>query len=61
MLMQFEPFRGFDRLAEQLASSARTPRPVPMDAYRRGDELVASVDLPGMAPGTSSSPSSRTC
>jgi HSP20 family protein len=52
MLMQFDPFREFDRLAEQLAAGARTPRPFPMDAYRRGDEFVVSFDLPGMAPGT---------
>jgi len=51
MLMRFDPFRDFDRLAEQLASGARTPRPFPMDAYRRGDEFVVSFDLPGMAPG----------
>ena len=51
MLMQFDPFREFDRLAEQLAAGARTPRPFPMDAYRRGDEFVVSFDLPGMAPG----------
>ncbi len=48
MLMQFDPFREFDRLAEQLAA-ALTPRPFPMDAYRRGDEFVVSFDLPGMA------------
>ena len=47
MLMQFDPFREFDRLAEQLAAGARTPRPFPMDAYRRGDEFVVSFDLPG--------------
>jgi HSP20 family protein len=52
MLMQFDPFREYDRLAEQLAAAARTPRPFPMDAYRRGDEFVVSFDLPGMAPGT---------
>ena len=51
MLMQFDPFREFDRLAEQLAAGARTPRAFPMDAYRRGDEFVVSFDLPGMAPG----------
>ena len=51
MLMQFDPFREADRLAEQLAAGARTPRPFPMDAYRRGDEFVVSFDLPGMAPG----------
>ncbi len=52
MLMQFDPFREFDRLAEQLATGARKPRPFPMDAYRRGDEFVVSFDLPGMVPGT---------
>jgi HSP20 family protein len=52
MLMQFDPFREIDRWAEQLAAGARTPRPFPMDAYRRGDETVVSFDLPGMAPGT---------
>lgn len=52
MLMQFDPFREFDRLAKQLAAGVRTPRPFPMDAYRRGDEFVVSFDLPGMAPGT---------
>jgi HSP20 family protein len=51
MLMQFDPFREFDRLAEQLAAGARTPRPFPMDAYRHGDEFVVCFDLPGMAPG----------
>ena len=51
MLMQFDPFREVDRLAEQLAAGGRTPRPFPMDAYRRGDEFVLSFDLPGMAPG----------
>jgi hypothetical protein len=54
-------FREFDRLAEQLVAGARTPRPFPMDAYRRGDETVVSFDLPGMAPARSTSPSSRTC
>ena len=52
MLMQFDPFREFDRLAEQLAAGARSPRPFPMDAYRRGDEFVVCFDLPGMDPGT---------
>ena len=51
MLMQFDPFREFDRLAGQLAGGARPPRPFPMDAYRRGDETVVSFHLPGMASG----------
>ena len=51
MLMQFDPFREIDRLAEQLAAGARTPPPSPIHAYRRDDETVVSFDLPGMAPG----------
>jgi HSP20 family protein len=51
MLMNFDPFREFDRLAEQVMSGTRTPRPFPMDAYRRGDEFVVSFDLPGVDPG----------
>jgi HSP20 family protein len=51
MLMRFDPLREFDRLAEQAMSGARTPRPFPMDAFRRGDEFVVSFDLPGMDPG----------
>src|SRR5689334_3539545 len=52
MLMQFDPFRGeLDRLAEQVMSGMRPPRPFPMDAYRRGDEFVVSFDLPGVDPG----------
>ena len=47
MLMQFDSFRGeLDRLAEQIMSGARPPRPCPMDAYRRGDEFVVAFDLP---------------
>src|SRR5579859_8216812 len=51
MLMRFDPFREFDRLAEQAMAGTRTPRAFPMDAYRRGDEFVVSFDLPGMEPG----------
>lgn len=59
MLMQSDPFREFDRLTEQLAAGARTPRPFPMDAYRRDDEFVVSFDLPGMPPGRSTEHTGR--
>ena len=46
MLMQFDSFRGeLDWLAQQIMSGARPPRPVPMDAYRRGDEFVVSFRI----------------
>jgi HSP20 family protein len=51
MLMRFDPFREFDRLTEQLASTAsRAPRAFPMDAYRRGDQFIVEFDLPGVEP-----------
>jgi HSP20 family protein len=52
MLMRFDPFRDFDRVWEQMASSqgGRQARSFPMDAYRRGDEFVVHFDLPGVDP-----------
>ena len=53
MLMRFDPYREFDRLTEQLASTApRAPRALPMDAYRRGEQFVVELDLPGVDPAT---------
>ena len=50
MLMRYDPFRDFDRLAERLRDEpARgTPRSFPMDAFRRGDEFTVRFDLPGV-------------
>jgi len=50
MLMRFDPFREFDRMASQLFSDTRTPRAMPMDAYRREDALHICFDLPGIDP-----------
>jgi len=47
MLMRFEPFREFDRLAEEMLSERRM-RQIPVDAYRRGNEFKAHLDLPGV-------------
>jgi HSP20 family protein len=53
MLMRFDRFPEFDRLAEQLASPAsRAPRAFPMDAYRRGDQFIVEFDLPGIEPAS---------
>ena len=53
MLLRFDPFREFDRLTEQLVSTAsRAPRPFPMDAYRRGDRFIVEFDLPGVEPAS---------
>jgi HSP20 family protein len=51
MLMRSDPFRELDRLLEGPASgAARSARAFPMDAYRRGDEVVLLFDLPGVDP-----------
>ena len=55
MLMRTDPFREFDRLTQQLFSSQAPgtwsrPTPMPMDAYRQGDNYVVALDLPGISP-----------
>lgn len=50
MVLQYDPFRDFDRLTQQLVGTRRRPRMMPMDAYRRGDRLIIHFDLPGVSP-----------
>jgi HSP20 family protein len=48
--MRFDPFRELDRLAEQtLSAGARAVHSMPMEALRRGDELLVHLDIPGVA------------
>jgi HSP20 family protein len=50
-VMRFDPFREFDRLADQMLGGtgrAAAPRSFPMDAYRRGDRFFIHLDLPGV-------------
>lgn len=47
-MISFEPFRELDELARQLTSAGRSPRGLPMDAHRRGDEFIVRMDLPGV-------------
>jgi HSP20 family protein len=51
-VLRFDPYRDFDRLAEQMFSAGLrgAPRSVPMDAYRRGDQFFVHLDLPGVDP-----------
>jgi HSP20 family protein len=51
-VMRFDPFRDFDRLAEQMLGASRVsgPRSFPMDAYRRGERFLVHLDLPGVDP-----------
>jgi HSP20 family protein len=54
MLMRTDPFREFDRLAQQVLGTGQgtwsRPTAMPMDAYRHGDEFVVEFDLPGVDP-----------
>jgi HSP20 family protein len=55
MLMRTDPFRELDRLTQQVFGSAANgswsrPTPMPMDAYRAGDQFVVTFDLPGVDP-----------
>jgi HSP20 family protein len=36
------------RVVEQVMGSSRTTRAVPIEAFRRGDEYVVALDLPGV-------------
>jgi HSP20 family protein len=48
MLMRTDPFRDFDRLAQQVLGTAARPAVMPMDAWREGDQFVVEFDLPGV-------------
>src|SRR3954471_10164654 len=54
MLMRTDPFRDFDRLAQQVLGVGTTSRPavMPMDAWREGDVFRIEFDLPGVAEDT---------
>ncbi|MFJ5559693.1 Hsp20/alpha crystallin family protein [Streptomyces sp. NPDC093250] len=54
MLMRTDPFREFDRLAQQVFGSTDAARTaaMPMDAYRSGDDFFVHFDLPGINPET---------
>src|SRR3954469_8218546 len=48
MLIRTDPFRDFDRLAQQVLGTPARPAAMPIDAYRKGDEFVVDFDLPGV-------------
>jgi HSP20 family protein len=47
MSTMFEPF---DQLMSGLLGTTRSPRPMPVDLFRDGDQYVLSADLPGIDP-----------
>lgn len=48
MVMRFDPFREMDRVMQGPWGAVRNS--VPMDVYRRGEEFLVRVDLPGVDP-----------
>lgn len=46
-LMRFDPFREFDRITEQVMAGSRVPRTMPMEAFRRGEQFLVFIDIPG--------------
>jgi HSP20 family protein len=48
MLMRTDPFRDFDRLAQQVLGTVARPAVMPMDAWREGDQFIVEFDLPGV-------------
>jgi hypothetical protein len=62
MLLQNEPFRDidawFDRMTGRASSNGSWP--MPMDAYKRGNDLWVDLDLPATALTPSASRPART-
>ncbi len=52
MVLTFDPFREFDRLAGQMMSGSAAGLAMPMDLYRSGDHFVLHCDLAGIDPGS---------
>ncbi|MEU4688782.1 Hsp20/alpha crystallin family protein [Actinoplanes sp. NPDC023714] len=55
MVLTFDPFREFDRLAGQMLTSpvsGGASTAMPMDLYRSGDHFVLHCDLAGIDPGS---------
>jgi len=49
-MLRIDPFGNLDRLTDQVRG--RTRAVLPMDAYRRADEVVVQFDLPGVDPAS---------
>ncbi len=48
MLVRTDPFRDFDRIAQQIWGTTARPAAMPMDAWRDGEQIVVQFDLPGV-------------
>jgi HSP20 family protein len=50
--MRTDPFRDFDRLAQQLVGATTRPAGMPLTAFRDGSDFVVRFDLPGVDPAS---------
>jgi len=50
ILMRADPFGDVDRLFRQMVGTAARPAPMPLDAWRSGNEFRLQFDLPGVDP-----------
>jgi HSP20 family protein len=50
--MRTDPFRDFDRLAQQLLGTTARPVGMPLTAFRDGSDFVVRFDLPGVDPAS---------
>src|SRR5690606_16393788 len=50
MSSPFDVLTSLDRLASSMFDMARSPRLMPVDLFRDGDQYVLSADLPGIDP-----------
>jgi HSP20 family protein len=50
MLMRTDPFREFDRLAQQVFGTTARPAGMPMDAWQEDGQFIVAFDLPGVTP-----------
>jgi HSP20 family protein len=49
MLLQNDPFRDLDYMFSRRGRTGSEQLGMPMDAYRRGDDVWVHIDLPGVA------------
>ncbi|MCW2796414.1 Hsp20 family protein [Nocardioides sp.] len=49
LIRNTDPFRDFDRLAQQVFGTTNRPAVMPMDAWREGEAFVIEFDLPGVS------------
>lgn len=52
MFFQNDPFRDLDLLFSRVGQRANPAVAMPMDAYRRGENVWVHIDLPGIASDT---------